>query len=76
MKKYPKPEPYVTESKDHRFAGTFEVLFPVPGRVKPHKAAAEFPTKQAAEAWMHSPEGKDTIADLFAEAMKGEKASR
>ena len=76
MKKYPKPEPYVAECKDHRFAGTFEVLLPVPGRVKPQRAASQFPSKQAAEAWLFSPEGKDAIADLFAEALKPVRAGR
>jgi hypothetical protein len=76
MKKYPKPEPYVAESKDHRLAGTFEVLLPIPGRVKPQRAASQFASKQAAEAWMHSAEGRDTIADLFAEATKPLRAGR
>jgi hypothetical protein len=76
MKKYPKPEAYVAETKDHRYAGTFEVLLPVPGRVKPHRVAGQFASKKAAEDWLHSPEGKDTIADQFAEAVKPVKAER
>ena len=29
--------PFAAETKDVRFAGTFEVLVPVPARNKPHK---------------------------------------
>ena len=44
MKKNKKlPPAYVAETKDARHAGTFEVLVPVPGRNKPHRAASEFP---------------------------------
>jgi len=32
---------------------TFEVLVPVPGRNKPHRAASQFPSKHAAEGWLH-----------------------
>ena len=65
MKKYVKPQAYAAETKDHRHAGTFEVLVPLPDRVKPHRVAQEFPSLQAAEGWMHSDEGKDAIADVF-----------
>ncbi len=65
MKKYAKPQAYAAPTKDNRFAGTFEVLVPVPGRVKPHKLADQFPTQQAAEGWLHSDEGQDAIAHLF-----------
>ena len=41
------------------------MLVPVPERNKPHKVPLQFPTLSAAEAWMHSPEGKDTIADIL-----------
>ena len=57
--------PYAAETKDARFAGTFEVLVPVPERNKPHKVPMQFPTMAAAEGWMHSPEGKDTIAEIL-----------
>jgi hypothetical protein len=57
--------PYATETKDVRFAGTFEVLVPVPERNKPHKVPMQFPTMAAAEGWMHSAEGKDTIAEIL-----------
>jgi hypothetical protein len=65
MKKYVKPQAYVAETKDHRHAGTFEVLVPLPDRVKPHRLAQQFPSLQAAEGWMHSEEGKDAIAEVF-----------
>ena len=66
MKKYQKPTAFAVETKDQRFAGTFEVLVPVPDRVKPHRIAGQFPTMQAAEGWLHSDEGQDAIAELFA----------
>jgi len=62
--------PYAIETKDVRFAGTFEVLVPVPERNKPQKVPLQFPTLSAAEGWMHSPEGKDTIAGILEEAKK------
>ena len=65
MKKYAKPQAYAAETKDHRHAGTFEVLVPMPDRVKPHRLAGQFPTQQAAEGWIHSDEGQDAIAELF-----------
>lgn len=76
MKKYTKPQAYAAASKDHRFAGTFEVLVPLPDRVKPHRIAQQFPTMQAAEGWMHSDEGQDAIAEVFANAAKPAKAGR
>ena len=60
--------PYAAETRDVRFAGTFEVLVPVPERNKPQKVPLQFPTMSAAEGWMHSPEGKDTIADILKDA--------
>lgn len=66
MKKYQKPQAYVAPTKDHRHAGTFEVLVPVPDRVKPHRLAGQFATQQDAEGWLYSDEGQDAIADLFA----------
>ena len=42
MKKKPHPA-YVAETKDTRFAGTFEVLVPVPGRNKPAPRRRQLP---------------------------------
>lgn len=63
--------PYAAETKDVRFAGTFEVLVPIEGRNKPAKVPLQFPTLSAAEGWMHSAEGKDTIAEILTESQKG-----
>ena len=63
-KQHTLPPPYATETKDSRFAGTFEVLIPVEGRNKPLRAPKQFDTMQAAEAWLHSADGKDAIAEL------------
>ena len=57
--------PFAAETKDVRFAGTYEVLVPVPARNKPHKVPLQFPTQAAAENWMHSPEGKEQIAEIL-----------
>ncbi|HWA68825.1 MAG TPA: hypothetical protein VG821_03190 [Rhizomicrobium sp.] len=65
------PPPYAAETKDVRFAGTFEVLVPVPERNKPQRVPLQFPTLSAAEGWMHSSEGKDAIAEILDEAKKG-----
>lgn len=64
------PPPFAAETKDVRFAGTFEVLVPVPERNKPQKVPLQFPTLSAAENWIHSPEGKETIADILEEAKR------
>jgi hypothetical protein len=61
-----KPEAFAAETKDTRFEGTFEVLIPIPDRVKPLRAAQQFPSKKAAEDWIHSPEGVERIEELFA----------
>jgi antibiotic biosynthesis monooxygenase (ABM) superfamily enzyme len=63
-KKHELPQPFAAETKDVRFAGTFEVLIPVEGRNKPLRAPHQFDTLQAAEAWLHSPDGKDAIEEL------------
>ena len=68
MKKYTKPQAYAAESRDHRHAGTFEVLVPVHDRVKPHRVGGQFPSMQAAEGWLHSDEGKEAIAEVFTSA--------
>ena len=62
--------PFAAETRDVRFAGTFEVLVPVPERNKPHRVPLQFPTLKAAEAWMHSPEGKDAIEEILEDAQK------
>jgi hypothetical protein len=62
--------PYAAETKDVRFAGTFEVLIPVPARNKPARVPLQFPTMAAAEGWMHSAEGKDMIAEILDDAKK------
>ncbi len=64
------PPPYAAETKDVRLAGTFEVLVPVEGRNKPQKVPQAFDSLQAAQAWMHSAEGKDTIAEILEDAGK------
>ena len=64
--------PYAAETKDVRFAGTFEVLVPIPARNKPQRVPLQFPTLSAAENWMHSPDGKETIADIMEEAARGD----
>lgn len=68
MKKHMKPRPYAALTKDARFAGTFEVLVPVPGRNKPQRAAQQFATQKAAEDWIHSPDGVDAIDAIFDKA--------
>ncbi len=57
--------PYAAETKDIRFAGTFEVLIPVPERNKPHKVPLQFESQQEAEAWLHSAEGKEAVAEIM-----------
>ncbi len=65
------PQPYAAETRDARFAGTFEVLVPVPERNKPQKVPLQFPTMSAAENWIHSPDGKEMIAEILDEAKNG-----
>jgi len=64
-KKKELPRPFAAPTKDMRFAGTYEVLVPVPERVKPHRIPLQFETQQAAEAWIYSPEGKEAIEELL-----------
>jgi hypothetical protein len=59
------PPPYVELTKDARYEGTFEVLVPAPDRVRPHRVPQQFPTKESAESWLHSPEGVETIRDML-----------
>jgi hypothetical protein len=67
-KKNQLPPPFVAETKDSRFAGTFEVLVPVPNRVKPHRVGGNFASQHAAEGWLHSDEGKEAVAEILREA--------
>jgi antibiotic biosynthesis monooxygenase (ABM) superfamily enzyme len=64
-KKKTLPGPYAAPTKDARFAGTYEVLVPAPERVKPHRVPLQFDSLEAAEAWIHSPDGKEAIAELL-----------
>jgi hypothetical protein len=64
--KFTKPQAFAAATKDTRFEGTFEVLIPIEGRVKPHRVPLQFPTQKAAEDWIHSPEGVDAIEDVLA----------
>ncbi|HTO41866.1 MAG TPA: hypothetical protein VL026_12895 [Rhizomicrobium sp.] len=72
MKKKDKglPPPYAEETKDMRFAGTFEVLVPVPDRVKPQRVPLQFEDLSKAESWIHSPDGKDAIDEILKGAGK------
>ena len=66
MKKKPAlPAPFAALTKDTRFAGTYEVLVPVPDRMKPHRVPLQFATQESAEAWIHGPEGKEMIDHLL-----------
>jgi len=57
--------PFAEATRDTRFAGTFEVLVPVPDRVKPHRVPLQFETLGKAESWIHSPDGKDAIEQIL-----------
>jgi len=59
------PGPFAAATKDMRFEGTFEVLIPVPDRVRPHRVPLQFPTQEKAESWLHSPEGKEMIEEIL-----------
>jgi Ribonuclease G/E len=65
-KKKELPGPYAALTKDMRFAGTYEVLVPVPDRVKPHRVPLQFATQEEADSWIHSPDGKDMIREILA----------
>jgi antibiotic biosynthesis monooxygenase (ABM) superfamily enzyme len=62
------PGPYAAATKDTRFAGTYEVLVPAPGRVKPHRVPLQFETLENAETWIHSAEGKEAIGELLSKS--------
>ena len=63
--KYTAPRAHVAPTKDIRALGTFEVLVPVPNRVKPYPMPVRFETQQAAESWIHSPEGSEMIDEAL-----------
>jgi antibiotic biosynthesis monooxygenase (ABM) superfamily enzyme len=63
-KKKASPEPFVALTKDSRFEGTYEVLVPVEGRVRPYRVGLRFETQESAEAWIHSQDGKEAIAEV------------
>ncbi len=74
MKKSMKrPQAVAALTKDTRFEGTYEVLLPVPDRVKPARLASQFATQHEAENWIHSDEGQTAIDDALAAAAKGKK---
>ncbi len=73
MKKYTKPQAYASLTKDHRYEGTYEVLLPIPGRVKHQRLAQQFANQKAAEDWIFSEEGKDAIEAAYADADKAGK---
>jgi hypothetical protein len=64
-KKKELPGPFAAATKDTRFEGTYEVLIPVPDRVRPHRVPLQFPTQEKAESWLHSPEGKEMIDEIM-----------
>jgi len=58
------PPPYAAPTKDVRYAGTYEVFVPVPDRVKPHRVPRQFASEQEALAWLHSPDGEETVDEI------------
>ena len=62
------PRAYAEPTKDTRYAGTFEVLVPIPDRNKPLRVSAQFATQKAAEDWIHSDEGSDAIDEALEKA--------
>jgi len=70
MRRKSLPAPYAAPTKDTRFVGTYEVLVPVEGRVRPHRIQQRFETLEGAEAWIHSQEGKEVIANTISNNAK------
>jgi hypothetical protein len=62
--------PFAAETRDVRLAGTFEVMVPVPDRNKPVRVPLQFASLNEAEAWLHSAEGKETVAEILEDAKK------
>ena len=54
-KKKELPGPFAALTKDTRFAGTFEVLVPAPGRVKPHRVPLQFESRNVRKAGFTAP---------------------
>ena len=69
-KKKSLPSPYAALTKDTRFAGTYEVLVPVPDRVKPQRVPLQFETLEQAEGWIYSPDGVEMIEEILNESQK------
>ncbi len=59
------PQPYTAETKDQRLAGKWEIFVPVEGRNKHQRVPASFDSQQEAEAYLHSAEGKEAVADII-----------
>lgn len=66
--KMKRPRAYAELTKDTRYPGTYEVMLPVPDRVKPHRISSGFPTQKAAEDWIHSEEGARVIDEVLGKA--------
>jgi hypothetical protein len=62
------PRAYAELTKDTRYEGTYEVMVPVPNRVKPHRVSSQFATQKAAEDWIHSDEGAEAIDRVLEDA--------
>ena len=54
------PKPYADMVKD----GTYQVKLPLAGHALPHVFPYEFHSKEAAERWIESPEGRDLIEQV------------
>lgn len=62
------PPPYTAETKDQRMAGKWEILVPVLGRNKHQRVPHSFDSQQQAEAFLHSAEGKEAVAEILESA--------
>lgn len=64
-KKLSLPVPYTAETKDQRLAGKWEIFVPVEGRNKHQRVPHSFDSQQQAEAFLHSAEGKEAVAEIL-----------
>jgi hypothetical protein len=64
-KKPATPPPFTAETKDQRMAGKWEILVPIEGRNKPGRVPHSFDSQHAAEAFLHSAEGKEAVAEIL-----------